>query len=101
MTERKRIYLEYLASTHWSQLRQRAFERDGWKCKCGSSENLQGHHQRYRKNLELVPLEWIETLCQHCHEAFHRNKARKRRENRRIKKQSSHLTWLIGAFSAR
>lgn len=84
MTRRQQYY-RYLESSHWRELRQQAFIRDGFKCtQCGSGLNLRGHHKRYQKNLEETKLSEVQTLCNSCHEALHREKAINRRLNRRI-----------------
>ena len=52
----------------YEQLRFEVLKRDGWRCQnCGSSRNLQVHHQQFRSQsgddceLNLI------TLCLSCH----------------------------------
>ena len=100
-SKRKRAYWKYLESPHWKALRQEAFKRDGYKCRhCGKSSQLRGHHKRYRKNLFLCTVKDIETLCEPCHDLFHRTKARLRKERRKRRSQISHVAILLGVFTA-
>lgn len=101
MNKRRQQYYQYLESEHWRRLRLEAFERDGFKClNCGTNKNLRGHHKRYRKDLRLCTVKDIETLCQKCHDNFHREKARLRKERRKLRNQFSHLANLLCGFSA-
>jgi len=54
-------------------LRQQVLRRDGWRCQsCGTSSNLEVHHQQFRSHggddthLNLI------TLCTTCHSRTHR-----------------------------
>jgi len=54
-------------------LRQKILERDGWRCQaCGSMQNLQVHHQRFRSHSGADTEENLITLCGTCHGAAHR-----------------------------
>jgi len=90
MSKRKTEYEIYLNSGHWKALREQAIARDGGKCQhCGTDKNLRVHHLRYRKDPHLVPVGWLLTLCETCHEELHRQKAKERRERRRERKGMS------------
>jgi 5-methylcytosine-specific restriction endonuclease McrA len=56
----------------YERLRKQVLRRDGWRCQvCGSRQNLQVHHKRFRSqqgsddDLNLI------TLCARCHEKLH------------------------------
>lgn len=102
MSKRKRYYEAYLKSAHWRRLRDEAFFRDNYRCcRCGSgSKTLQGHHRRYRKDLEKCTVKDIETLCVACHEKTHREKSAIRKERRKFRKSINRLVYLIGAFGS-
>lgn len=101
-SKRKRAYWKYLESAHWRELRRQAFERDGFKCcQCGSDRDLRGHHRRYRKDLTKCTVKDIETLCVKCHEAHHRDRARERRQNRKLRKQLCRAAYLVAIYSAK
>lgn len=52
----------------WQRLRREALSRDGSKCvQCGSVDNLQVDHIRYR-GIGNDRLEDLQTLCFYCHE---------------------------------
>lgn len=64
----------YLKSSHWKCLRILALTRDSNKCtKCGSSENLNVHHVKY-KQIYDVGVEDLSTLCKTCHLNEHNKK---------------------------
>jgi len=53
-------------------LRQKILERDGWRCQaCGSMQNLQVHHQRFRSHSGGDREDNLITLCGSCHEGIH------------------------------
>lgn len=86
MSRRKQIYYEYLNSEHWKCLRLKALRRDNFTCQeCGTHHNLRVHHLRYRKCLTDCTEGDLLTLCQRCHEALHRRKAKERKERRKAK----------------
>lgn len=92
MTKRKITYLRYLESDHWKSLRAEAFRRDCFKCvRCGSRNHLRGHHKRYRKDLQLCTVNDIETMCQSCHNSYHKMK----KEFRRFKPKPTKLAMLM------
>jgi len=94
---RRENYERYLESSHWKNLRAQAFKRDGGCCvKCGSRRNLRGHHKQYGKDLHAVPVDWIVTLCDLCHEAEHRRLAKERKAARGPRQpKHHHLTRLF------
>lgn len=65
-------YEQYLQTPEWAVKRDQALERDGHRCRaCNSEEKLNVHHRTYarRGNEDLNDLT---TLCQPCHEHFHK-----------------------------
>lgn len=72
LSKRQKKYREYLASEHWSLLRARALERDGYKCvECGETGRLQVHHHRYPEDVKDSSLDDVKTLCSTCHKIEH------------------------------
>lgn len=70
---RKEIYLSYLESEHWSNLRNECFRRANVRCEsCNGKIRLVGHHMVYRNPLELGVPEEIMCLCSDCHNFLHR-----------------------------
>ena len=69
-------YRAYIQSEAWRQSRQRALERDRWRCqRCGSSRRLHVHHRTYAR----LGQEWLGdlvTLCARCHRRAHRGGGR-------------------------
>jgi len=65
-------YEAYLKTSEWKAKRDQSLERDGYRCRaCNSSEKLHVHHRTYarRGNEDINDLT---TLCQSCHEHFHK-----------------------------
>jgi 5-methylcytosine-specific restriction endonuclease McrA len=57
----------------YKRLHTQVLDRDGWRCQdCGSSNNLQVHHQRARSKLGHDDMQNLITLCVGCHELRHR-----------------------------
>jgi len=53
-------------------LHRRVLERGGWRCQiCGSSENLQVHHLKFRSMLGDDELSNLISLCVRCHRQQH------------------------------
>lgn len=73
MSERSSIYLAYLESQHWYDLRASALNRANRRCEaCERSKGaLHGHHLIYRNPLESCTEEDIMALCGPCHMAIH------------------------------
>jgi hypothetical protein len=64
-------YGAYLGSPAWKTLRLRVLTRDRWTClECGSKKRLRVHHLQYGP-LDQVPLGWLVTLCEPCHQKAH------------------------------
>ena len=68
----------------WNEQRKKVFKRDRHKCKwCKSEERLVVHHKSYRE----VPgsdeeLKHLITLCENCHNEFHKTHKYDRIEKR-------------------
>lgn len=68
--KRPRLQLDTEA---YQQLCQQVLQRDGWRCQnCGSRENLQVHHKKFRSQSGDDSDENLITLCATCHSAAHR-----------------------------
>ncbi|MGO9564101.1 MAG: HNH endonuclease [Candidatus Korobacteraceae bacterium] len=62
-----------LDSQSYSELHRQVLERDGWRCQfCGSMQQLQVHHLRFRSQSGSDMEENLITLCAECHEQLHR-----------------------------
>jgi len=67
---RYNTYESYYFTSEWKELRQRAFQRDNFKCvQCGSNAE-QVHHKHY-KSFRNEQLDDLVTLCTICHNAIH------------------------------
>lgn len=65
-----RDYDEFLNSGEWKEVAEMVKERDNHKCViCGSDENLNAHHLRYRA--DRLDEDDIITLCNNCHQYLH------------------------------
>ena len=61
-----------LDSTSYHDLHQQVLERDGWRCQvCGSMQNLQVHHLKFRSHSGSDEEQNLITLCAECHERMH------------------------------
>jgi 5-methylcytosine-specific restriction endonuclease McrA len=61
-----------LNEREYGELRERVLRRDGWRCQfCGSMNNLEVHHQRFRSHSGPDQEENLITLCNDCHTAQH------------------------------
>jgi len=70
--DRQEDYSDFLSTPEWQELRQKAFERDKFKCQgCGTEYNLQVHHLEYSRNRLKEKLSNLVTLCSDCHELEH------------------------------
>lgn len=65
-------YEDYLASSHWQEVRRSAIRRAGYRCQvCNrSSSQLEVHHRTY-ENLGNEEEYDVIALCSHCHSIFH------------------------------
>jgi 5-methylcytosine-specific restriction endonuclease McrA len=55
-------------------LKNQVLERDSWRCQeCGSLENLQVHHLKFRSRLGHDEMTNLTTLCVRCHRRQHGN----------------------------
>ena len=61
----------------YRELHRRILERDGWRCQvCGSMQNLQVHHLRFRSQSGGDEEQNLITMCAECHELEHRKATR-------------------------
>jgi 5-methylcytosine-specific restriction endonuclease McrA len=61
-----------LARPEYGELRQRVLRRDAWRCQfCGSSKNLEVHHQQFRSHSGEDKEDNLITLCTNCHASRH------------------------------
>ena len=62
-----------LDSMSYGKLYRRVLKRDGWRCQvCGSMQNLQVHHLKFRSQAGGDEEQNLITLCTECHEQVHR-----------------------------
>jgi 5-methylcytosine-specific restriction endonuclease McrA len=62
-----------LDANSYHELHRQVLERDGWRCQvCGSMQQLQVHHLKYRSQLGGDEEQNLITLCAGCHEQAHR-----------------------------
>ncbi len=61
-----------LDSASYRELHRQVLERDGWRCQvCGSMQNLQVHHLKFRSQSGADSQDNLITLCTACHAAEH------------------------------
>ena len=69
-------YQEQLQDIRWKKKRNKIFKRDEYKCTvCGSDNQLRVHHTYYtkqRSNPWEYPDNSLLTLCNECHEKYHK-----------------------------
>jgi 5-methylcytosine-specific restriction endonuclease McrA len=62
-----------LDSTSYGKLQRQVLQRDGWRCQlCGSMQNLQVHHLKFRSQAGGDEEQNLITLCAECHAQIHR-----------------------------
>jgi len=72
--QRRRDYYRnvYLKSDAWQRKRFVVLRRDNWRCVHCGERATQVHHKRYaRVNIGREPIEWLESVCQDCHNSLH------------------------------
>ena len=72
--KRRRDYYRdvYLKSDAWKRKRYVVLKRDNWLCVYCGARATQVHHKRYaRKNIGKEPIEWLVSICKHCHDTQH------------------------------
>ena len=58
------------------KLHREALERDGWRCQvCGTKQNLQVHHLKFRSQCGGDEEQNLITLCATCHARIHHNRS--------------------------
>src|SRR4051812_15635681 len=66
-------YADYRDSDTWKELRRKARQRDGHRCRvCNRTEQLSVHHRRYPELYGTETVDDLTTLCQPCHDAITR-----------------------------
>jgi 5-methylcytosine-specific restriction endonuclease McrA len=61
-----------LDADSYRKLHRQVLERDGWRCQfCGSMQNLQVHHLKFRSQSGVDDEQNLITLCAECHEKLH------------------------------
>jgi 5-methylcytosine-specific restriction endonuclease McrA len=61
-----------LGAVAYERLRQEVLRRDGWRCQfCGTTSNLEVHHQEFRSHSGNDVEANLITLCSACHAAAH------------------------------
>jgi len=72
--EQRRDYYRnvYLKSEEWQRKRYVVLKRDNWTCVYCGAPATEVHHLRYAKyNIGKEPIEWLVSVCRHCHEQQH------------------------------
>ena len=55
-----------------NDLRRAVLRRDRWRCQqCGSTTNLEVHHQQFWSHSGADELDNLITLCRNCHDNMH------------------------------
>ena len=63
-----------LDSESYRKLHRQVLERDGWRCQiCGSMQQLQVHHLKFRSQSGADEEQNLITLCAECHLRIHSN----------------------------
>jgi len=66
---RKLDYYDYIQSLAWTELREEALKRAGYRCeKCGSNAK-EVHHVNYPEDFSEDRIENLQALCKACHMA--------------------------------
>ena len=66
----------------YQQLCQKVLQRDSWRCQaCGTTSNLEVHHQQHRGQSGDDAEQNLITLCAACHESVHRGGVAKLHED--------------------
>lgn len=72
---KKLRYFYFLKTSYWMIISAEVKRRAGWKCSCGSRENLQVHHgdegDKYHGEEHLV-LDKLTCLCSVCHQKLNK-----------------------------
>lgn len=73
--KRRRDYYrnEYLHSEAWDRKRYVVLKRDNWRCVHCGARATQVHHRKYARNIGREPIEWLESVCDSCHENIHQH----------------------------
>jgi 5-methylcytosine-specific restriction endonuclease McrA len=71
---RKHYYKNiYLKSEAWKRKRYVVLKRDNWRCVYCGQTATEVHHKRYAKyNIGKEPIDWLVSVCKHCHLKQHR-----------------------------
>jgi len=61
-------------SEKWQKIRKQVLDRDHGKCRAIECNNIATvvHHAKYKGEFD-EPLEWLFSLCEKCHNKFHKN----------------------------
>jgi len=70
---RRSYYREvYLKSNAWQRKRYVVLRRDNWCCVHCGRRATQVHHKKYARKIGKEPIEWLESVCNACHDDLHR-----------------------------
>lgn len=72
-------YKQFLESSFWKALRNKLRQKRFFNicCCCGSGENINLHHIKYKNFLEEASHRYIFPLCQNCHNEVHKKSREK------------------------
>lgn len=73
--EQRRDYYRnvYLKSEAWERKRYVVLRRDNWRCVYCGAPAMQVHHRKYARNIGREPIQWLESVCDSCHENIHQH----------------------------
>lgn len=73
--EQRRDYYRnvYLKSEAWERKRYLVLKRDGWRCVHCGARATQVHHRKYARNIGREPIQWLESVCDSCHDNIHQH----------------------------
>lgn len=61
----------YLKSAGWQRKRFVVLKRDNWCCVHCGRPATQVHHKKYANRIGKEPIEWLESVCNPCHDSLH------------------------------
>ena len=69
---RRNYYTDvYLKSAAWQRKRFVVLRRDNWSCVHCGRPATQVHHKKYAYKIGKEPIEWLESVCNACHDSLH------------------------------
>ncbi len=86
---RNKIYLDYLKSKEWAEIRIELFNSRGRKCeRCESTKRIHIHHKNYDNIFNEEPTD-LEILCNKCHLIEHGLIKVKKRRKKKLRRKKN------------